>query len=623
MVYLNLNKIEKIVFQTHVDLPQSGEKIIVSNQITQAPAVKTDHPSSTETKQDTPPKEVLEAVRAFLAAFSKAVKSYSLYPATHVISENLLSGLVNCLINFFQLCPQLKLDIDKDRIGYKEIDVYLSSGREDFLVTPFFRDGIIWIEFRKGITAPELSFLLEMLNEYRTLSDESEGDLVTALWQKNLPHIRYEAADVFWETQPRLDFAHFDVSDSSKEKPRGSSGLRHGSADGKQQSESEDAKDPSTLSIISKEVKRSLIPLTPGENKQLQKLIKEEEHRNRSEDILDLLLIILEDEAEEDEFGSILELLVQEFEYILRHGEFRLAVKILNHLRKLSGHDAADKTWRVPLIDQYFEKVSDIEILEALKSYIAEFKSEDSTRLKLFRQVLLMLRPKAVLSLGPLLSEVSSAALRRRLMEAIGILSKQDLKPLSQLLKAPEEQMVKRLVTIVGHLDGKNPQRLLLDMARHPSLDVRKETLKQLLNRNGCVQRFFFFLLEDSSDVIRREILHRLASERHPRSEDPLLEYLGQKVFNISTDDHILACYEALGKCGSSRSIPLLKATLEKRSWWEFFSFGGSPHRRGAALALAELNNPEADKILMQATRSFFPHIKRAARRAISGRRPE
>ncbi|MGD1972930.1 MAG: hypothetical protein PVG73_02600, partial [Desulfobacterales bacterium] len=89
------------------------------------------------------------------------------------------------------------------------------------------------------------------------------------------------------------------------------------------------------------------------------------------------------------------------------------------------------------------------------------------------------------------------------------------------------------------------------------------------------------------------------------------------------TNDHILACYEALGKCGSTRSIPLLKATLQERSWWEIFNLAGSPHRRGAALALAALNNPEADKILMQASRSLFPPIKRAARRAISGRRPE
>jgi len=589
----------------------------------QSPAVKTSHPSRSETTNDAPSSEALEAVRGFMAAFAKAIKSHSLYPETHTISENLLSGLENSLTNFFQTSPDLKLDIEKERICFKGIEVYQQNGKDDYLITPFFRDGIIWIEFGKGTTAAELSFLLGMLSEYRTLTDESEGDLVTALWKKNLPHIHYEAVEVFWETVPRLDFSHFRVTGLSDEKSHGPSGLRNGSAAGKQQSGPGDAGNQSTLSIVSTEVKRSLMQLTPAEAEILQKLIIEEEHRNRSEDVLDVLLIILEDEDGKEDFGNILELLVQEFENILRHGEFQLAVKILDFLKKLPDRGAAKKIWRNPLIDQYFESVSDSEVLEVLEAYLPDFKSDDPARLKIFRQVLLMLRPKAVLTLGPLLSGISSTALRRRLMEAIGILSKQDLNPLSQLLKSSNDIMVQQLVTIIGHLDGKDPQKLLLDMARHSSLDVRREALKQLLKRNGHVQRSFFFLLDDPSDVIRREILSRLASKRSRTSEDPLSEYLFQKAFNISGYDHILACYTALGKCGSSRSIPFLKATLEERSWWEIFDFGGSPHRRGAAMALAELKMPEADKILHQATRSFFPHIKRAARKAISGRRPQ
>jgi len=596
----------------------------VANQTPQSPPVKIGDPSKSEVANDSSSSEALEAVRGFMAAFANAVKSYSLYPETHTISEKLLSGLDVSLTNFLQTFPDLKLDIEKERICFKGVEIYQQTGKEDHVITPFFRDGILWIEFRKGVTTAELSFLLGILSEYRTLTDESEGDLVTALWKKNLSHIHYEAADVFWETEPRLDFSHFRVSGESDEKSYGPSGLKNGSTSGKQQGGSEDAGNQSTLSIAATEDKRRLVQLTPAENEILQKLIVEEEHRNRSEDVLDVLLIILEDEdEEEEEFGSILELLVQEFENTLRHGEFHLAVKILGHLKNLPDGNAAKKAWRDQLVDQYFESISDPEILEALVAYLPDFKSEDATQLKIFRQVLLMLHPKAVLTLGPLLTEISSAALRRRLMEAIGILSKQDLKPLSQLLKAPDDLMVRQLVTIIGHLDGKDPQKLLMNMARHPSLDVRREALKQLLKRSGCVQRSFFFLLEDPSDIIRREILSRLASERNRTSEDPLLEYLDQKTFNISDYDHILACYKALGKCGSARSIPFLKATLEERSWWEIFTIDRSPHRWGAAVALAELKIPEADTILRQATHSFFPHIKRAARKAISERPPE
>jgi len=42
------------------------------------------------------------------------------------------------------------------------------------------------------------------MNKYQTLTDESEGDLVTALWKKDLEHIRIirlhlEKAKVFWQ----------------------------------------------------------------------------------------------------------------------------------------------------------------------------------------------------------------------------------------------------------------------------------------------------------------------------------------------------------------------------------------------------------------------------------------
>jgi hypothetical protein len=593
----------------------------VTNRIAQSPTVQTNYPSGSELSNDTPSDEVLEAIRRFIAAFTKAIKTYSLYPETHTISENLLNDLKKSLANFFETSPDLKLDIEKDRLCYREIEVYQSAGREDYLVSPFYRDGIIWIEFRKGVTRAELSFLLGLLSEYRILTDESEGDLVTALWKENLPHIHYEAADVFWETEPKLDFSHFRVADSAKGNRQSPADAMPGSGDVKQQGGSKDDGNQSTVSIISQEIKQSLMPLTSGENKILQNLIVEEEHRNRDEDILDLLLIILEEENEEKEFGNILELLIQEFENILRHGEFQLAVKILDHLNKVSGEDTAKKAWQDPLVDHYFDTISDPEFLTVLKTCIPDFESEDATRLKIFRKVLLMLRPKAVLFLGPLLSEVTSVALRRRLMEAIGILSKQDLNPLSQLLKSSDELMVRQLVSLIGHLNGKDPQRLLLDMVRHPSVEVRREALKQLLKRHGCVQRSFFFLIEDSSDVIRRQILRILASERKLASEDSLLEYLGQKAFNISGLDHILGCYKALGKCGSLRSIPFLKTTLEERSWWEIIDIGGSPHRRGAALALAELKIPEAETILQRAARSFLPPIKRAARNAIAGRR--
>ena len=139
----------------------------MANQVPQSPTVKTSDPPKPEAANDSPSSEALEAVRGFMAAFANAVKSYALYPETHTISEKLLSGLDVSLTNFFQTSPDLKLDIEKERICFKGVEVYQQGGSEDYLVTPVFRDGILWIEFGMGTTVTVLSFLLAILKVSR------------------------------------------------------------------------------------------------------------------------------------------------------------------------------------------------------------------------------------------------------------------------------------------------------------------------------------------------------------------------------------------------------------------------------------------------------------------------
>ena len=225
-----------------------------------------------------------------------------------------------------------------------------------------------------------------------------------------------------------------------------------------------------------------------------------------------------------------------------------------------------------------------------------------------------MMRPKAVLALGPLLSKVSSSEVRRILMEGIVVLSKHDIDPLSELLKLPDEMLSQQFVIILGCLNNEQSHKKLLSMVRHPSPRVRRESLEQLLKSNGKVQQSFFFLIEDPNDIIRIEILNRLAIERHRESEGLLLKYLSEKAYNLSSRNHIIGCYKALGRCGSLMSVAYLKAALQERPWIDVFTLGQSLHRLGAAMALAELGMPETDEILQQAAKSYFPQIKRAAR---------
>ena len=56
------------------------------------------------------------------------------------------------------------------------------------------------------------------------------------------------------------------------------------------------------------------------------------------------------------------------------------------------------------------------------------------------------------------------------------------------------------------------------------------------------------------------------------------------------------------------------RKTLFERPWLDLLKFKTSPNRQGAAIALSELKTEQAQQILSQAARSFFPNIRKACR---------
>jgi hypothetical protein len=78
--------------------------------------------------------------------------------------------------------------------------------------------------------------------------------------------------------------------------------------------------------------------------------------------------------------------------------------------------------------------------------------------------------------------------------------------------------------------------------------------------------------------------------------------------------DWLIACFKALGRCGSDQSFPFLQDTLLKGGLLS--RFRSSPRRRGAAIALRYMDHTASDEVLEKASQSRFPAIRSAARTA-------
>lgn len=360
---------------------------------------------------------------------------------------------------------------------------------------------------------------------------------------------------------------------------------------------------------------RTIWEMTPEELQRLKEMVAEEEAQTSLEDVLDVLWLILSTQNKPEDYRVILEFMKEEFKSTLAQAEFQIALDFLADLKKNYQSNKTEKPWALPLLRQFFVDIAKPQILGALKEVLPSLDKQRVDQVDVFRKLLLSLPPVSITTLAPLLTEKISTSLEQQLMEIIGSMARKDTKPLEQLLDRPDEDLIKKLVYILGHIDGEKTTKILIRMTHHSSGRVRLEALKALEHRNKKMIKELFHLVNDSVLTIRLTMWNYLEQFKNEETGDLILDYLEQQKIIYRDDRQILNCFKTLGLCNMLSSIPFLGQTLLDKGW----DFGSerSLQRQGAALALLELNTQETQDILKKASRSLFPNVRSAYQKAL------
>lgn len=601
-----------------------------------------------------------QAAKAVIASFILAVKNYAMYPESHVICQDSLQAVKSCIDVFIENYGDLRFDVEKNRLLFQSEMVQQDDPRTVKLAFPLFRDGIQWLEFKQGLELWEISGFLKIHNQYVILQEEAKGDLVTALWEMDFPHLQYAAMDVLWKAETITDFSTFKVTDDEKPATTGY-GIEHGQlhdtamqeqgdddfstfkvtdgekpatagheiehqslhdtamqeqGDDDQQGLANTERDPDAgVDMLLSTMDTTIWQLTQEESQNLKEMVAEEERQNGTQDVLDVLEVILQAQDEPEDYSIILDFIKEEFKNTLARGEFRVALSFIENLQKSYQSCKTEKPWAQPLLGQFFINISTSEVLGALKRVLPTINKQHTINIKDFRRLLLRFPPTAITALGPLLLQKLSVPVERQVMEIIGMLALKDIHPLIQLLDRPEEVLVKKLVFILGHIKGEKTEQILLQMTHHKSDRVRLEALKALTRRHVNMIKKLFHLIDDPVLTIRRMMWDYLEKHKNRETGDLILDYLDHKKIRRDDDQQILNCYKTLVRCDSRYYVSFLRESLLGQGW--DFSIDSSLRRRGAALALLELNTDQAKEILNQASKSLFPSIRSAYRKAL------
>ena len=561
-----------------------------------------------------------------IIAFNNAFKKILLYPQDHVIFQTALNKLVQELEQFLQKYGTLQFRIDQKKIYHCEAVVHEGPLSEENLAYILFRDGIYLLAFRPGIELWEVLQFLEVLQQYQILTEDSENDIVTALWEMELPHLRYEADDVGFDTG--IDFSIPELGglvdgEVYEGDHDGVYAGEHGSTNNGE-SESENGRDStgtgSAVSTLSPPIELNLRPafdwnlveITAADRDYVQKLLTEEEEWERVEYVLYILFYILHQQKQPDDFSKVMAFLIQELKDALKNYAYESVYNTLQILNNSLYSPNSENHWSVPMLADLFGSLSRNGFLGVLAGDWQNIATCDVENLGHLKRALLLLNADTVVALGPMLLEPQSKKTRKLLMTVIGIQAERDYQPFKDLLQSSDTELGVWLAHIMGFMQNEMSLTDLRMLINHTSAAIRETALKSLFRRSPDVISELGKLLEDPNESIRHLFLRYAGMHRDLKTEKLLWDYLKTQRIRSSNKEFLFKVYQALGRCGSDASIPFLKKHMYILPGFSLLRSQNALNRQAALRALRELKTVKAETLIKKTSKQERSYINPA-----------
>ncbi len=115
--------------------------------------------------QRTVPVKAAIGTAGMVRNLASAFRTFSLYPEDHALTRNSLGQITAELRRYTDTYDSLMLTMEKDGVYSGGQNVFKTTGDEDAFLGPLIRDGIIGLEFLKGVEASEIIVLFQIIKK--------------------------------------------------------------------------------------------------------------------------------------------------------------------------------------------------------------------------------------------------------------------------------------------------------------------------------------------------------------------------------------------------------------------------------------------------------------------------
>lgn len=539
-------------------------------------------------------REEFASISQVIQSLTKAAKAFKIYLPNNPLHKKFFDQLTESLDRHLETYGDLQLHVEQFEIKFKKHTVYQNLDAKDSLAFKLNSDGITSISFLEGIENSEVFAFLDIIGQEAPY--ETDDDIVTRLWTKNLSHIRYEVS----EDDEAIDEDSIGTGRSSSKQQK-----ENIEQAGKTMPEAPPLPAPIT-------VPQNILTLTDQEVAWLKQVRDFEEKRKPVDDVINILTAILLSTRELSTFRDFLSVTVNLIEDLIESGEVNYSLELINFVLLLNKRRDTTDQFNAAIVEAKKSMLSEA-MISALEKIVDKTDKIKPAQLK---KLILMFGKEAITPVCNLLGVATRKDMRKVIIESLVEIGKNQPDKFFPFLKDGRWYLVRNAVLILRLIGDPSALQYIRNLILHKDPRIRKEVLfyLQTIADETAYDHMLRFLSDDMSSL-RVRAIRTLVKAKHNKALKNILNIIREENFEEKELPEKKIFFESLGALGSEEVIPFLRDILMKKFW-----FKKSKEREEvicATAALRQLDSPEVPEILQEALSAKKGEIREIVEQAL------
>lgn len=451
-------------------------------------------------KQNVDPE--LTSVTQLLKSLDRASKNVRTFGQSNSVGKKFFEQFYTELTTHLSQYNILTFVVQREGLFFKEELVYGSQTGEasENFAFKLYSDGIREITFHQDISSDDMLFFFAALSGTVGTAGTEDDDIVTRLWEKNLPTLTMVTADEVMKIS-ELD----DVLAPHGAAPLETS-LRDILADA-------NAKEAEAANEAQQRKTRFSSGVTGYEVSELElaalaKEIAAESNRDNVLYILDTLTAILSSEQSSDLLNKLFDIYDSMLKSLIQEGRWSTTEHVLELLSKADAFRSDLTEGHKQKIQHLFERLGTPEIVTLIEKYL---NTADRPCIDGLPAIFLMMQPTAAPALCTLLGNLEQPAHQTLIVNALIELAKDAPDILVKHLTDRRPTFVRNLLMIITRWNNPRLSENVEKILRYPDPLIRREAIRTLatLRPSGSATKLIH-MLNDPDEGVRLTALKSL-----------------------------------------------------------------------------------------------------------------